>query len=195
MEHQAFLIKGKFILVRVWKALKPNLFPLLFDISIKKQQRRWIHCKTWHTGQAISKHSNRTEQNFKSELFSLRLTQLPHIVTDLVTWLLKYVLAHPRPNKELNHHSRSEFKICVYNGKSGHGVERTEDENLNEVETLDSDQRENVWNFQMRPINLECQEGDGSISHLSQKQLWTESSHQTVCFYKRTQGEFVQKKK
>lgn len=36
MGHQAFLIKRKFILVRVWKALKPNLFPLLFDINIKK---------------------------------------------------------------------------------------------------------------------------------------------------------------
>lgn len=194
MEHQAFLSKAKFILVRVWKALKPNLFPLLFDINIKKQQRRQIRCKTRHTGQAISKHSKRTEQNFKSELFSPRLTQRPHIMTDLLTWLLKYVLTHPRPNKELNRCSRSEFKICVYNGRSGRGVERTKDENLNKVETLDSDQKESVWNFQMRPLNLEYQEGDASISHLSQKQLWTQSSHQTVCFYKRTQGEFVQKK-
>lgn len=65
-------------------------------------------------------------------------------MTDLVTWLLKCVLAHPRPNKELNHCSRSEFKICVYNGRSGHGVKRTEDENLNKVETLDSDQKESI---------------------------------------------------
>lgn len=42
--------------------------------------------------------------------------------------------------------------------QDGHGVERTEDENLNKVETLDSDQKESVWNFQMRPINLECPE-------------------------------------
>lgn len=65
-------------------------------------------------------------------------------MTDLVTWLLKCVLAHPWPNKELNHRSRSEFKICVYNGRSGHGVKRTEDENLNKVETLASDQKESV---------------------------------------------------
>lgn len=73
-------------------------------------------------------------------------------------------------------------------------MERTEDENLNKVETLDSDQKESVWNFQMRPINLECPERGTSISHPSQKQRRTESSHQTVCFYKRTQGEFVPEK-
>lgn len=38
-------------------------------------------------------------------------------------------------------------------------------------------------------------ERGASISHPSQKQRRTESSHQTVCFYKRTQGESLCKKK
>lgn len=38
-------------------------------------------------------------------------------------------------------------------------------------------------------------EGAASISHPPQKQRRTESSQQTVCFYKRTQGESLCKKK
>lgn len=37
-------------------------------------------------------------------------------------------------------------------------------------------------------------EGGANISHPPQKQRRTESSHQTVCFYKRTQGESLCKK-